>query len=98
MPVSILSEVEGAMAGDILRIVENEDTAREIVEKHEELVTFEEYTVNGGTVDLKDNDVEGTIQVIPLLLKSPTSASLAALEKAVQTLYRKTIVNYSNSE
>ena len=39
------------MAGDILRIVENEDTAREIVEKHEELLTFEEYTANGGTVD-----------------------------------------------
>ena len=51
LPVSILSEVEGAMAGDILRIVENEDTTREIVEKHEELLTFEEYTANGGTVD-----------------------------------------------
>lgn len=54
-PIMILSDVEGALAGDSIRFVENEDTARSIVEKAEELSIFENYTST--TSEDKNNKV-----------------------------------------
>ena len=40
----ILSEVEGAVAGDAIYVVKDEATAKAIVDKTEDLAVFESYT------------------------------------------------------
>lgn len=46
-PVSVLTDVVNAQAGDLLRVVGDENTAREIVERSQELDIFDEYTNEG---------------------------------------------------
>ena len=46
-PVFVLTDVVNAQAGDLLRVVGDENTAREIVERSQELDIFDEYTNEG---------------------------------------------------
>lgn len=54
-PVMLLTEVEGAVAGDTICIVDDEETARNIVEKAEEISIFENYTTSSD--EATDNTV-----------------------------------------
>eukprot|EP00815_Leptocylindrus_aporus_P006471 CAMPEP_0116058188 /NCGR_PEP_ID=MMETSP0322-20121206/5054_1 /TAXON_ID=163516 /ORGANISM="Leptocylindrus danicus var. apora, Strain B651" /LENGTH=409 /DNA_ID=CAMNT_0003542335 /DNA_START=315 /DNA_END=1544 /DNA_ORIENTATION=+ len=84
-PVLVLTDVVNAQAGDLLRVVGDENTAREIVERSQELDIFDEYT-NEGEISYNNKVDDVNVISIPLLLKSPTSASLSALRAVIESL------------